>query len=119
MQDGVQPFIRHSSLLHEASLSWGVPWQAASDAVGCSQGQMGSSKVSDFPPQVSFQIARKTQASVLLLINVAQRNTHLLCLPGRTYLIQMLMLWRSSKVFSSCLTATSEDTGIYMGRIAA
>lgn len=67
MQDGAQAFIRHSSLLDEASLSWGVPWQGASDAVGRRQGQAGSSKVSDFPPPVSFQIARKNSVMCIII----------------------------------------------------
>lgn len=70
-------------------------------------------------PQFLSKLPDKIQESVLLLLNVAQRNTHLLCLPGRTYLIQTRTLWTSSKVSSSCFTATSEDTDIYMGRIAA
>lgn len=37
--------------------------------------------------QFLSKLPEKTQESVLLLLNVAQRNTHLLCLPGRTYLI--------------------------------
>ena len=67
MQDDVQTFMRHSSLLHEASLSWDVPWQGASDAVGHSQGQTSSSKVSDFPPLVSFQIARKKSVMCVII----------------------------------------------------
>ena len=67
MQDCVQAFIRHSSLLHEASLLWDVRWQGAHDAVGRSQGQTGSPKVSDFPPPVSFQISRKTSVMCIII----------------------------------------------------
>lgn len=83
MQDGVQAFSRHSSLLQEASLSWGVPRWGASDAVGHSQGQEGSSKVSDFPPPVSFQIARKKTSVMCIIITKCCIKKYPSAMPAR------------------------------------
>lgn len=56
--------LRHSSGIHHSCmrlLSCGVPWQGASDAVGRSQGQTGSSWSVTSLPQFLSKLPEKTQ----------------------------------------------------------
>lgn len=111
-----------SSLLHEAFLSWGIPWQAAMDALGCSQGQTGSSKVSEFPPAVSFQIAKKAPSVMCIIITKCCTKKYPSVLPARrkTYPSNRNVYFvEISKVSSSLFTATSANTSTYKGMISA